>query len=352
MSLRIWVGLATALLAAAVIFIATGNRSRELGSTHPMLPHPRDEAQAPEIRLPAPLREVPAPGSTPPPESPEPNLPGQSPVPSKPQAGPSAGVSATGWLLGSGGEFLFGGEVELNSREVLGFHRKGTVGQSGAFRIAGLNPGKYFVGVRIGGQSFNLEESVITLGPEGFEGLEIRLPGRSSIDGKIVDGPVDSRPALEVRRRIGGEWAFAGSCAIAAEGCFTLRHLAAGRYRLFASGGRPAGHTDCAEFELRDGEHLDDVELRWVAGQALVLDIRDGGGAPFCGAVRILCLPAGSAMRIIQGTPDENGRLVLNSLAPGKLVLNIGRARGGGAAVRLEIEVKSGESLERTVHLE
>jgi hypothetical protein len=352
MSPKRWIGVVLVVLAVTATFLAIGFHRGDRGPAGPVAPR-ETPAESPPVVPPPPIDQqlpVPVPASEPDPTvtttavqtEPQPEVGVES----------RSGVAASGWLLGSGGEFLSGGEVLLLNTEVLGSRRKGEVGVEGAFSVDGLDPGEYVVNVRRKGQSFHLRDCRFKLGPAGRDGLEIRLPGRSSIAGRLVDGPDLHGHLLLVHRRNAGEWALVGSCNFGRDGSFVLSHLAAGSYRLSDSGGRPSGHAEKAELVLRDGEERKDVELRWTSGQKLVLFLKDAGGAPLADPVTILCLPAGGVLRVRPETPDEDGRVELGALAPGKLTLSIQRMRGGKGSAQLKIEIKAGEDLERTVRLE
>jgi len=345
MSARTEVLVAVALAAAAVLFLVVDREGGESDTPHPEAPADAGVGERPVTPPPVPEGEVPeqepASAESDPTPEPEPTL--EVPV-ERP-----AGVSVSGWLQGSGGEFLSAGEVRLASLLVPGTRQTGAVGEDGAFRIDGLVPGAYQIEVRLGGQDLAPGKDGIQVGPEGFRGIEIRLPGRSSISGKIAGAPGPHSPPLQVRRLREGEWIWAGSYRTEPDGSFAFAHLAAARYRLRAEG--QGGRTKRCELELRDGEELEDVVLEWAQGQEVVLVLRDEGGAPCRDPVRIICMPQGGALRIIPGRPDENGRIVLDPLPPGKHTLTLMRT-GNTSAARVELEVKSGEGLEVPVRFE
>ena len=349
MSPKRWVGV---VLAVTATFLAIGFHHRDSEPAGPVAPG-GPPAESPPVVPPPPIdQKRPEAGSAPEPDPAVTTTAVQAEPQPKDDVESRSGVAASGWLLGSGGEFLSGGEVVLFNAEVLGYRRKGEVGEKGAFCVDGLDPGEYLVEVRRKGQSFQLAGCRLTLGPDGLDGLELRLPGRSSIAGRLVNGPDLHQPTLMVHRLSGEEWILVGSRSIESDGSFVLSHLAAGRYRLGAIGGRPGGHAEKAELVLRDGEEFKDVELLWTSGQKLVLFLKDAGGAPLADPVTIICHPSGGALRVRQETPDEDGRVELGALAPGELALSIVRMRGGKGTAQLKIEIKAGEDLERTVRLE
>ena len=203
-----------------------------------------------------------------------------------------------------------------------GLHRANTVADNnGAFRVTGLEPGRYTITARSPGYADGGPAQPIEIAEASVDGIEIVLEPGASIVG-VVTGltpsdllQVDIRAVKDIRRR--------GATPDSA-GNFVIEGVSPGTWRVTATKGdlmAAQGVSRSATIEQGLAEVF--VELPFERGLRLAGQVLDDG-RPVQGA-RLAATAPGEANGG-STTTDDQGRFALEGLGPGLNRLTIGSA--------------------------
>ncbi len=210
------------------------------------------------------------------------------------------------------------------------FHRTNTVSdESGAFRLTGLEPGRYNVTARSPGYADGGPDQPIRTGDDAIGGLEIVLEPGAFIVG-VVTGLTPS-DLTQVRIRVSTR-ARSRNAAPDTEGKFTVDGLAPGTWSIVASKGTPGSELRVRRsVTIEPGAAETFVELPFKAGLRLSGQVFDGG-EPLVNA-RLSVYGRGNDHS--QSTRSDNeGRFVMEGLKSGTYQLTITRPGLGGMEYR------------------
>lgn len=195
------------------------------------------------------------------------------------------------------------------------FHQTNTVSdENGAFRVTGLEPGRYDITARSPGYADGGPQEPVEFGDNSVEGFEIVLEPEARITGVVVGLAPADLADVEVRA-----WRNSRSRDTTPdlEGNFSLQGLGPGTWRVTAVKGEPGSEREVtANVTLDRGSTEAFVELRFERGLRLSGRVYEAG-APLVAAR----LSIGE-----QSTrTDQEGRFALEGLEPGPTQVIVSR---------------------------
>ena len=201
------------------------------------------------------------------------------------------------------------------------FHRANTVSdQAGAFRITGVEPGRYNITARSPGHADGGPDTTIRVGLESIEGIEIVLEPEARIVGVVTGLTPSDLAQVEIRA-----WrdSRAREATPDTEGNFSLEGLSPGTWRLTATRGVPGSERRLTQqVSINQGSAETFVELRFERGLRLSGQVLDGG-EPLAGARLGI---AGQSTRT-----DREGYFAVEGLEPGRKQVLISRPDFSGS---------------------
>lgn len=210
------------------------------------------------------------------------------------------------------------------------FHQANTVSdEGGAFRITGLEPGRYILTARAPGYADGGPDEPVEIDSGPLDGVEIVLEPGASIVGAVTGlGPSDlTQVAIRVWRNSRSRTATPD-----AEGSFSIEGVAPGTWRVIATKGDPgAERTVERTVTIEQGVTEVVVELPFERGLRLAGQVLEAG-EPMVGG-RLNAGAPGDRNRQSTQT-DHQGNFVFEGLKPGPNQLVISRPDFSGMEFR------------------
>jgi protocatechuate 3,4-dioxygenase beta subunit len=233
----------------------------------------------------------------------------------------------------------------------------------GGFRIAGLAPGQLRVEVQDWQtqQGRLLAEKTIALGSGGGNRLDLTLPDRHRLSGRVVNE--QGEPVRGARLTLTADRGQAASADSAPDGSFRFTDVPEGTWRLTV---RARGHAPAAEEVRLAGGDLDGLALRLSRGGTITGRLLGLTGSER-GQVRVVAWPeaggAGTVLSSAVGPVDDEGGYRVPDVGPGKWTVEAslpsGRTGRGvvqlsapGEDAALDLEIPRGLTLSGRVLLD
>ncbi|MYH26292.1 MAG: hypothetical protein F4156_13820 [Holophagales bacterium] len=234
------------------------------------------------------------------------------------------GAEIIGSVRSDDGSFLALATVEATTEfsPDTEFHRANTIADdSGAFRVTGLEPGRYIVTARSPGYADGGPAQPIEIADANVDGIEIVLEPGASIEGVVTGltpsdlAQVDVRAWQDTRLR---------KATPDAAGDFVIKGVGPGTWRVTArKGDMLSARSVERSATIERGTTEVFVELPFERGLRLAGQVLDSG-APVAGARLAASSPGEPGGQ--STTTDNQGRFVLEGLSPGLNQVAIGAA--------------------------